>query len=314
MQIPVGSNNQGVDMRGNGKWLALAVAAGTVAACEQNPVAVADSAEFTPAFAVTVPTISVGELWLCKEADSDATYTFEVTATTGNVSVAVGAQFELGQDDCEMIATSTGGTVTIEEVNQPAGTQFVDVANYVHSGTNGASGVPVLDNSFTPNPSTTNPASSRNFGEDFGRLLLFRNMDLPTGGCTLTLGYWKTHSENGPAPFDATWAELPAGASTIFFLSGSSWYEVFWTPVAGNQYYNLAHQYMAAALNMEAGASVPANVQTAFDAATTLFNTYTPADIAGLPGNDALRAQFVALAGILGSYNEGDIGPGHCAD
>jgi hypothetical protein len=89
---------------------------------------------------------------------------------------------------------------------------------------------------------------------------------------------------------------------------------VFWTPVGGNQYYNLAHQYMAAALNMEAGASVPANVQAAFDAATTLFNTHAPAAIAGLRGNNPLRAQFVALAGILGSYNEGDIGPGHCDD
>jgi hypothetical protein len=286
-----------------------------VAACEQNPVAVADSAEFTPAFAVTLPTIGLGELWLCKEADSDAAYTFEVVATTGNVDVAVGDQFTLGQDDCDMIATSTGGTVTIEEINQPAGTQFVDVANYVLTGTPGdPAAVPALDNTFTPNPSTTNPASSRNFGDDFGRMLLFRNMDLPTGGCTLTQGYWQTHSENGPAPYDATWASLPSGAATTFFLSGASWYDVFWTPVGGNQYYNLAHQYMAAALNFEAGASVPANVQDAFDDATDLFNTYTPADIAGLKGNDALRAEFVALAGILGSYNEGDIGPGHCAD
>jgi hypothetical protein len=89
---------------------------------------------------------------------------------------------------------------------------------------------------------------------------------------------------------------------------------VFWKPVGGNQYYNLAHQYMAAALNMEAGAAVPATVQAAFDAATTLFNTYAPAAIAGLRGSNPLRAQFVALAGILGSYNEGDIGPGHCDD
>ena len=38
------------------------------------------------------------------------------------------------------------------------------------------------------------------------------------GGCTLTQGYWKTHSEYGPAPYDDTWALLPAGADSPFFL------------------------------------------------------------------------------------------------
>ncbi|WP_170233691.1 hypothetical protein [Ornithinimicrobium humiphilum] len=55
-------------------------------------------------------------------------------------------------------------------------------------------------------------------------------------GCTLTQGYWKTHSEKGPAPYDETWAMLPNGADTTFFLSGKSWHEVFNTPPAGNSY------------------------------------------------------------------------------
>ena len=100
----------------------------------------------------------------------------------------------------------------------------------------------------------------------------------------------------------------------MFFLSGQTWYQVFWTAPAGNAYYNLAHQYMAAELNTLNGAAVPANVQTALNTATTLFNTYTPAEIAALKGKNgnALRAQFIELAGLLGSYNEGKIGPGHC--
>lgn len=28
------------------------------------------------------------------------------------------------------------------------------------------------------------------------------------GGCTLTQGYWKTHSRYGPAPYDTTWAKV----------------------------------------------------------------------------------------------------------
>ena len=66
-------------------------------------------------------------------------------------------------------------------------------------------------------------------------------------GCSLTPGYWKTHSEYGPAPYDDTWAMLPNGADTIFYLSGQSYYDVLWTPPqGGNAYYILAHAYIAA--------------------------------------------------------------------
>src|SRR5262249_28756964 len=104
------------------------------------------------------------------------------------------------------------------------------------------------------------------------------------------------------------------GPDTTFFLSGQTWIQVFKTPVAGNQYYNLAHQYMAARLNILAGASAPSSVTSAITTATTLFSTYTPAQIGALSGSDALRKQFVSLAGTLGSYNQGQIGPGHCSE
>lgn len=130
------------------------------------------------------------------------------------------------------------------------------------------------------------------------------------GGCTHTIGYWKTHSKYGPAPYDATWALV--GEDSPFFLSGKTWYQAAWTAPAGNAYYILAHQYIAAHLNFLDGASVPAAVQTAFNSATTLFNTYTPAQIAALKGSSSLRKQFINLAGILDNYNNGITGPGHC--
>jgi hypothetical protein len=134
------------------------------------------------------------------------------------------------------------------------------------------------------------------------------------GGCTLTQGYWKTHSSFGPAPYDDTWALLlPSGPNSIFFSSGKTWYQVFWTPPAGNAYYNLAHQYMAAKLNILNGAD-PAAAQAALDTATTLFNKYTPAQIAVLKGNSSIRKQFIDLASILDNYNNGYIGPGHCSE
>jgi hypothetical protein len=161
-------------------------------------------------------------------------------------------------------------------------------------------------------------------------------------GCTLTLGYWKTHNQGfhdqnpngmGP-PLDPTWGLLDAwyyddglamwvegdgsfdAEDEPFFLSEQTWFEVFWTKPQGNVYYNLAWQYMAAVLNGLGGADQSA-VATELAEATDLFKTYTPAEIGALkgkPSDKALRDQFIDLAGTLAEYNEGLIGPGHCAE
>jgi hypothetical protein len=131
----------------------------------------------------------------------------------------------------------------------------------------------------------------------------------PPDGCTYTIGYWKTHSKYGPAPYDSTWALV--GEDTTFFLSGKTWYQAFSTAPAGNAYDILAHQYMGAVLNKLNGADT-SSVDATLATATTLFNTYTPAQIAALSGGNAVRKQFVALAEILDNYTTGRIGPGHC--
>jgi hypothetical protein len=135
-------------------------------------------------------------------------------------------------------------------------------------------------------------------------------------GCTLTPGYWKTHSDYGPAPYDETWAIL-GGPDTLFFLSGQSYYEVLWTaPQGGNAYYILAHAYIAAELNFLNGASSTDEVDDAFAAAKALFETYSPDDVGAAKGKTGkeLRAQFIDLATILDDYNNGLIGPGHCSE
>jgi hypothetical protein len=134
------------------------------------------------------------------------------------------------------------------------------------------------------------------------------------GGCTLTQGYWKTHSKYGPAPSDPAWNNItPSGPDTTFFLSGQTWYQVFNTSSAGgNAYYILAHQYMAARLNILNGASSTSAVDAALSWSTTFFNTYTPAQIGALKGSSALRATAISNASTLESFNSGAIGPGHC--
>jgi hypothetical protein len=129
-------------------------------------------------------------------------------------------------------------------------------------------------------------------------------------GCTLTPGYWKTHSEFGPAPYDDTWDALADGANTAFFSSGQSWHGVLWTPVAGNAYFILARAYMAAFLNGLNGADVPVDVADALIAAEELLANYGPEDAP--KGKD--RKDMVSLAQILDDYNNGLTSVPHCSD
>lgn len=133
-------------------------------------------------------------------------------------------------------------------------------------------------------------------------------------GCTLTQGYWKTHNNSfrGGAPSDDTWLLLSGGQAekTIFFASGKTWFDVFWTAPQGNPYYNLAHQYMAAKLNVLNGATTPLAVSNAITQAEALFNGLNP----NTNFTKAQKQTMVNLAGILGSFNEGLIGPGHCSE
>lgn len=136
-------------------------------------------------------------------------------------------------------------------------------------------------------------------------------------GCTLTPGYWKTHSSYGPAPYDNTWDLLLFDEETPFFLSGQTYYEVLWTnPKGGNAYYILAHAYIAAELNVLNGASMPDNVLKAFEDAAELFTHWAPETVASLKGKAGkeVRADFILLATILDDYNNGFYGPGHCTE
>jgi len=138
------------------------------------------------------------------------------------------------------------------------------------------------------------------------------NVTVPClNGCTLTQGYWKTHSLRGPAPYDDAWLNIgQAGADTTFFLSGKTYYEVLWTAPAGNAYYNLAHQYIAAKLNILNGASTTPAVDSAITFAESFFSTKTPTSSL----TKAQRNAVLAAASTLDQYNNGLIGPGHCSE
>jgi len=134
------------------------------------------------------------------------------------------------------------------------------------------------------------------------------NVSVPcAGGCSLTPGYWKTHSSFGPAPYDDTWALL--GENTPFFLSGKTYYQALWTSPQGNAYWILAHAYIAAVLNGLNGADTSAVTGNIMWAAG-FFGSHTPSSSL----TKAERAVVIYNAGVLDSYNNGLIGPGHCSE
>jgi hypothetical protein len=162
------------------------------------------------------------------------------------------------------------------------------------------------------------PGEGEDNGDSFFVSGVIVDVDKVFDGCTLTQGYWKTHStckKNGNGPKrDDTWDEIPGGEAeeTIFFLSGQDYCGVYASQPnnKNGKYYILAHQYIAAQLNLLSNAD-PTDVANAFNAATEFLSMYSPEDV---KGDKALEKKCVDLGGILADFNEGAIGPGHCDD
>ena len=126
------------------------------------------------------------------------------------------------------------------------------------------------------------------------------NCAIISNGCTYTQGYWKNHPGMWPTGSNP---EAP------FFNSNQTWLQVLKTPPKGNVYYILAHQYIAAQLNILNGASSTDEVDDAIKWAEVFFNTYTPTSSISRD----LRNRAIYYANLLDQYNNGSIGPGHCS-
>lgn len=123
-------------------------------------------------------------------------------------------------------------------------------------------------------------------------------------GCVRTQGYWSNKpGVVWPAPYDR---------NAPFFSSGLAWQQILDSPVRGNAYLILAHQYIAAVLNRAAGASAPGGVQNTINAATAWFQSGVTLSTCG-PGECGLQKTW---AGTLDVYNNGQYpgAPKHCPD
>ena len=118
--------------------------------------------------------------------------------------------------------------------------------------------------------------------------------------CTYTMGYWKNHPEAWPVESIAIGGITHTQAQAIAILK---------TAPRGDATYILAHQLIAAKLNILNGAD-PSAVETSVGDADNWLGAHP---LGSDPSNPA-RAQGITLAAILDDYNQGRIGPGHCDD
>jgi hypothetical protein len=138
-----------------------------------------------------------------------------------------------------------------------------------------------------PDASSSQPSAA----QESGRVTAQAN-------CTLTQGFWKNHEEVWPLE------ELTMGGVTS---TKAQALDILRTPPRGDATFNLIHQLIAAKLNIAAGADASALGTTIADA-----DTWLAANPLGSKPTGSARTAGLELAGVLDSFNNGVIGPGHC--
>ncbi len=142
------------------------------------------------------------------------------------------------------------------------------------------------------------------------------NVNVPSSGCTLTIGYWKTHAGGVGNNPDMVTKLLPillgtsGGAKTVTVTSASQAVTILGIPVASNGIDKLYAQELAAKLSIANGANGSA-VSSTIAAADAFLATHNDADWSSL--TKAQQQQVLNWATTLANYNTGLIGPGECS-
>jgi hypothetical protein len=144
------------------------------------------------------------------------------------------------------------------------------------------------------------------------------NINVPcAGGCTLTIGYWKTHAGFTGNNADMVtqrlpiWLGTPGGAKSVHVTTASQAVTLLsMSGEASNGINKLYAQLLGAKLNIASGADGSA-VSATIAAADTFLSTRNAADWSSL--TKAQKAQVLSWATALDNYNNGLLGPGHCS-
>src|SRR5258708_5881573 len=113
------------------------------------------------------------------------------------------------------------------------------------------------------------------------------------GKCPLTQGFWKNHPDD--------WPVLSLTLGTVTYTEAQL-ITILKTPVAGDASLDLAHQLIAAMLNVDNGSN-PAPISATITDANGDLGTGTIPD--GIAPSSTLGADMVDDANTLDSYNSG---------
>jgi len=125
------------------------------------------------------------------------------------------------------------------------------------------------------------------------------------GGCTLTQGYWKNHAQNWPVTVLTLGSVNYAQAELLAILN---------RPVKGNGLVSLAHQLIAAKLNVANGGTC-ATATADIAAADAMIGSLTVPPV-NTSTSSLSTSSTSALVSKLDNFNRGLVAgcPGHCAE
>lgn len=140
-------------------------------------------------------------------------------------------------------------------------------------------------------------------------------------GCTLTIGYWKTHAGFGPqadmvTPLLPVWLGTSGGAKSVNVTTAALAVQLLGFEgsdgvfAASNGINKLYAQLLGAKLNIEDGAAGTA-VAGVISSADAFLATHDSLSWAGL--TKAQKNGVLGWATMLDNYNNGLVGPGHCS-
>jgi len=136
-------------------------------------------------------------------------------------------------------------------------------------------------------------------------------------GCTLTIGYWKTHAgftgrnADGVTQFLPIWLGTPYGAKSVQVTNAAQAVSIlkFEYGAASNGITKLYAQLLGAKLNLSNGAS-DADVSSVMAKANAFLALYDYSSWTSLSKKQ--KSDVLTWMTLLDGYNNGDIGPGHC--
>lgn len=257
-------------------------------ACNES-LSPTDSDPIRPTFAVGDPTGStpeVGKIKICKVGNAPGTFALTVTPVAGGVA-SFGSPVSVTQGTCKIVLEDVdpafvGSDVKIQETS---------------AGLVSATGERI-DNGVVTSFQYTDNSTSLFINNFHGYTLTYTN---EVGrGCTVTLGFWKNHASAWPV------TTLTLGSVSY---TKAQLLAIFGTPVRGNGLISLAHQLIAAKLNVAAGASPPGGNAIA-NADALIGGLVVPSVGSGFLSPSSTST----LTSALDAYNNGNAGPPHCDD